>query len=164
MLSRDRWRVTAGTVCLRVRAPGPGAHGDRDPARARPARAPASPGAEVIAARMGLTKAPGYVAYTAATDPNHLLGSENGYTSKVSWGPDGGTGTIEVFPDQAGAIARQDYIKGFTCRSASAISPWRAPPTCALGATSPRPRPPPSRRGSARQPRNSRKSPPRPSA
>ena len=77
--------------------------------------ATASPSAEVIAARMGLTKAPGYVAYTASTDPNHLLGRQNGYTSKINWGPDGNTGTIEVFPDQADAIARQDYIKGFTC-------------------------------------------------
>ncbi len=74
-----------------------------------------SPSAEVIAQRMGLTKAPGYVAYTASTDPNHLLGRQNGYTSKINWGPDGNTGTIEVFPDQADAIARQDYIKGFTC-------------------------------------------------
>ena len=80
----------------------------------RPA-SPASPSAEVIAARMGLDKAPGYVAYTASTDPNHLLGRQNGYTSKINWGPDGNTGTIEVFPDQADAIARQDYIKGFTC-------------------------------------------------
>jgi hypothetical protein len=77
--------------------------------------ATASPSAEVIAARMGLTKAPGYVAYTASTDPNHLLGRQNGYTSKINWGPGGNTGTIEVFPDQADAIARQDYIKGFTC-------------------------------------------------
>jgi hypothetical protein len=92
---------------------------------ATPATAPAasqsqghqavSPSAEVIAQRMGLTKAPGYVAYTASTDPNHLLGRQNGYTSKINWGPDGNTGTIEVFPDQADAIARQDYIKGFTC-------------------------------------------------
>ena len=90
---------------------------------AAPAAAPAasqgrqavSPSAEVIAQGMGLAKAPGYVAYTASTDPNHLLGRQNGYTSKINWGPDGNTGTIEVFPDQADAIARQDYIKGFTC-------------------------------------------------
>ena len=80
-----------------------------------PATQAVSPSAEVIAQRMGLTKAPGYVAYTASTDPNHLLGRQNGYTSKINWGPDGNTGTIEVFPDQADAIARQDYIKGFTC-------------------------------------------------
>ncbi len=84
-----------------------------EPGTSAPAQV--SPNAEVIAARMGLTKAPGYVAYTAATDPNHLLGRQNGYTSKVNWGPDGDTGTIEVFPDRADAIARQDYIKGFTC-------------------------------------------------
>lgn len=74
-----------------------------------------NPSAEVIAQRMGLTKAPGYVVYTASTDPNHLMGRQNGYTSKINWGPDGNTGTIEVFPDQASATARQDYIKGFTC-------------------------------------------------
>lgn len=74
-----------------------------------------SPSAEVIAARMGLTRASGYAAYTAATDPNHLLGRVNGYTSKVSWGPDGDTGTIEVYPDAAGAIARQQYVSAFAC-------------------------------------------------
>jgi hypothetical protein len=96
--------------------PGPATAHSPSPGSVRTAPATtASPSAEVIAARMGLTKAPGYVAYTAATDPNHLLGRQNGYTSKVNWGPDGDTGTIEVFPDRADAIARQDYIKGFTC-------------------------------------------------
>ncbi len=71
--------------------------------------------AETIAARMHVTRDTGYVAYTAATDPDHLLGRQNGYTSKVNWGPGGDTGTIEVFPDQADAIARQQYIQGFTC-------------------------------------------------
>ena len=61
----------------------------------------------------------GYVC--ASTDPNHLLGRQNGYTSKINWGPDGNTGTIEVFPDQADAIARQDYIKGFTCQLSSLV-------------------------------------------
>jgi hypothetical protein len=88
-----------------------------------PPAAAASPSAEVIAQRMGLTKAPGYVAYTAATDPDHLLGRQNGYTSKVNWGPDGDTGTIEVFPDRADAIARQNYIKGFTCPFGWVTSP-----------------------------------------
>ncbi len=74
-----------------------------------------APSAEVIAARMGVTRDAGYVAYTAVTDPNHLLGRQNGYTSKVSWGPGGDTGTIEVFPGQAAAAARQQYIQGFTC-------------------------------------------------
>jgi hypothetical protein len=95
-----------------AQAPGPGTSST---AASPPATQAVSPSAEVIAQRMGLTTLPGYVAYTASTDPNHLLGRQNGYTSKINWGPDGNTGTIEVFPDQADAIARQDYIKGFTC-------------------------------------------------
>ena len=104
-----------------AQAPVPGtpgtavASGASSTAARPPAAQAVSPSAEVIAQRMGLTKASGYVAYTAATDPNHLLDRQNGYTSKINWGPDGNTGTIEVFPDQAGAIARQDYVKGFTC-------------------------------------------------
>jgi hypothetical protein len=47
---------------------------------------------------MGVTTDAGYVAYSAAPDPDHLLGRQNGYTSKVNWGPNGLTGTIEGFP------------------------------------------------------------------
>lgn len=48
----------------------------------KPAPSPAS--AEAIAQHMGLAKALGSAACTAATDPNTLLGRYGGYTSKVS--------------------------------------------------------------------------------
>ena len=65
---------------------------------------------KVIAQRMHLA----VTAYTASTDPNGLLGRYGEYTSKVNWGPDLGD-TIEVFPDRADAIARQQYIEAFRC-------------------------------------------------
>ena len=72
------------------------------------------PSAEVIAAAIGVTTMPGYVAYTASTDPNHLLGRQGGYTSKVNWGTsDEGTNSIEVYPDASGAQERYQYLKGF---------------------------------------------------
>ncbi len=72
------------------------------------------------------------VTYTAASDPNHLLGRPNGYQSKASF-TDGRVntsdaidsslgsvdlgGSIEVYPSSAGAIGRAQYIqqslKGF---------------------------------------------------
>ncbi len=45
-------------------------------------------------------------AYTAATDPNHLLGRQGGYTSKINW-PDG---SIEVFSTPADAQKREIYL------------------------------------------------------
>ena len=69
--------------------------------------------AEVIAHRMGLTSAGGYVAYIATTDPNHLLGRQNGYTSKVNWGDHNEValwGSIEVFPDNAEATTRDQEV------------------------------------------------------
>ena len=86
---------------------------------AKPSTASASPSrpptAEVIAARMHLHHV---TAYTAATDPNHLLGRQGGYTSDVDAGPTyspGSTGSIgiEVFPDTADAITRLAYLHGF---------------------------------------------------
>jgi hypothetical protein len=70
------------------------------------------------------------VVYTPATDPNHLMGRQGGYTSKVAWvdpravkagagnpaSDRGGTefgGGIEVFPTAAGAKARYQYLRGF---------------------------------------------------
>jgi hypothetical protein len=62
--------------------------------------------------------------YTDVTDPNHLMGRQGGYTSKVAWadpaavtagagspsqGDAGGTehgGGIEIYPDAAGVLAR----------------------------------------------------------
>lgn len=65
-------------------------------------------------------------AYTAADDPNHLLGRPNGYTSKMAFSDsrvpadqvahaesdavDRG-GSIEVFTDAAGATSRAAYIQ-----------------------------------------------------
>jgi hypothetical protein len=79
----------------------------------------ASPSANLIAQRMGLDRQPGYVAYTATTDPNHLLGRQGEYTSKVNWGSDGTDqtaatgGSIEVFADAADAQARLQYLQAF---------------------------------------------------
>ena len=63
------------------------------------------------------------IVYTPATDPNHLMGRQGGYTSKVAWqdprairagagdpaSDPGGTefgGGIEVYPTRAGALSR----------------------------------------------------------
>ncbi len=55
--------------------------------------------------------------YTATTDPNHLLGRQGEYTSKVNWGQDRGNGnvfsSIEVFPDAADAQLRYTYLRAF---------------------------------------------------
>lgn len=79
----------------------------------------ASPSASVIAQGIGLDRQPGYVIYTATTDPNHLLGRQGEYTSKVNWGSDGTDqsaatgGSIEVFADVAAAQARLQYLQAF---------------------------------------------------
>ena len=93
-------------------APAPAASSSA-PALASP---PPALTAEQLATRLGVTGQPGYVAYTAATDPNHLLGRQNGYTSKVNWGSGSAQqSSIEVFPTKAGAIQRASYVSGFTC-------------------------------------------------
>ena len=71
------------------------------------------------------------IVYTATTDPNHLLGRQGEYTSKVAWqdrqaisagagkptaSDRGGTefgGGIEVFPTVAAAAQRLAYLKSF---------------------------------------------------
>jgi hypothetical protein len=67
--------------------------------------------------------------YTEDDDPNHLLGRPNGYNSKMAFrdarldhkslnaaGVDKDAidrgGSVEVYPDHAGAQARADYIQG----------------------------------------------------
>jgi hypothetical protein len=62
--------------------------------------------AEQIAQRMNLHHV---TAYTAATDPNHLLGRQGGYTSKINWP----NGSIEVFSTQAEAQKRKTYLQAF---------------------------------------------------
>lgn len=80
--------------------------------------------ADLKAAGLDITR---LIVYTAATDPNHLLGRQNGYASKVAWqdpraakGDAGDTrgsvglgGGIEVYPSAAGAQARRAYLAGF---------------------------------------------------
>ena len=53
--------------------------------------------------------AAGYVAYTASTDPNHLLGRQGEYASEVNWGANQDN-SIEVFANLADAQARQQYL------------------------------------------------------
>jgi hypothetical protein len=76
----------------------------------------------------------GLIVYTAATDPNHLLGRPTGYISKCAWvdarvpstdtsgltpGDIGFGGGVEVFRTAAEAKARAKYI--FTIDSAAPI-------------------------------------------
>jgi hypothetical protein len=66
------------------------------------------------------------IVYTAASDPNHLLGRPNGYVSKVAWvdrrvkhaatvGDSTGDlalgGTVEVFATSSDAAARARYVQ-----------------------------------------------------
>jgi hypothetical protein len=60
--------------------------------------------AEQIAQRMNLRHV---TAYTAVTDPNHLLGRQGGYTSKINWP----NGSIEVFSTPAEAQKRETYLQ-----------------------------------------------------
>jgi hypothetical protein len=76
-------------------------------------------------------KVTGLIVYTTVTDPNHEMGRQGGYSSKVAWvdpralkagaghpsSDKGGTefgGGIEVFPTVAGARSRLEYLKAFT--------------------------------------------------
>ena len=68
-----------------------------------------SPSAAVIARHLHLH---GVTVYTAATDPNQLLGRQDEYTSKVNWGADLAD-SIEVFADPADAQAREQYVSSF---------------------------------------------------
>jgi hypothetical protein len=54
-----------------------------------------------------------FTTYTAATDPNHLLGRQHEYTSKINWKG----GSIEVFPNAAYTKTRETYVQAFTCPS-----------------------------------------------
>lgn len=62
--------------------------------------------AQQIAQRMNFRH---LTAYTAATDPNHLLGRQGGYTSKINWP----NGSIEVFSTKAEAQKRKTYLLAF---------------------------------------------------
>jgi hypothetical protein len=69
------------------------------------------------------------VVFTAETDPNHLLGRPNGYTSKASFtdsriktsdvkdsrtGSVDQGGSVELYPDETGAAARKKFIDDTT--------------------------------------------------
>jgi hypothetical protein len=85
--------------------------------------------AAVLAARLEAASLPvrHLIVYTASTDPNHQMGRQGGYTSKVAWadpraarqdaGDDRGSvglgGGIEVFPTAVEAKARYQYLRGF---------------------------------------------------
>jgi hypothetical protein len=95
---------------------------------ATPAALPQHP-ASALAARLEAAGLPvrHVIVYTPSTDPNHEMGRQGGYTSKVAWqdpravrqdvgdtrGSVGLGGGIEVFPTAAGAQARYHYLRGF---------------------------------------------------
>lgn len=85
--------------------------------------------ADAIIAKFKTAKLPvtSTYAFTAANDPNHLLGRPNGYTAKLSWtdsripatdttGAQQGDvslgGSLEQFGTTAAATARETYIQG----------------------------------------------------
>jgi hypothetical protein len=103
------------------------AHGPQTSTAADPAPAKAETAEKVfedIAQRVSTAKL--VKVYTEEDDPNEMLGRPNGYTSKIAFsdsriskGEVGGTdadaiergGSIEVFPDEEGAVARAKYIQ-----------------------------------------------------
>ena len=66
--------------------------------------------ADVVARRMGMKN---ITVYTAATDPNHLLGRQGEYTSKVEWSGGGEDSGIEAFADAGDAQLRFAYLRAF---------------------------------------------------
>jgi hypothetical protein len=95
---------------------------------ATPAAVPHRP-ASALAAQLQAAGLPvrHVIVYTPSTDPNHEMGRQGGYTSKVAWqdpraarqdagdtrGSVGLGGGIEVFPTVTGAQARYQYLRGF---------------------------------------------------
>jgi hypothetical protein len=68
-------------------APAGSATGHPAPGASAPATHAQSPSAAEIAARLKAAGLPvsALITYTAVTDPNHLLGRQGEYTSKVAW-------------------------------------------------------------------------------
>jgi hypothetical protein len=116
-----------GTSAGTPGAPSPSA----TPAETARSRAPSAPAralaAGLAAGGLGIKH---LIVYNSSTDPNHLLGRQGDYTSKVAWvdpaairagagnpaDDRGGTefgGGIEVFPDAATARSRYEELKGF---------------------------------------------------
>ena len=115
-------------------APAGSATGHPAPGASAPATHAQSPSAAEIAARLKAAGLPvsALITYTAVTDPNHLLGRQGEYTSKVAWQDPraiaagagqpaasdlGGIeygGGIEAFGSVAAAAQRLAYLKSFT--------------------------------------------------
>ena len=110
----------------------PGTSPDASPGTASTAVTPAAhhpASAAVLAGRLRAAGLPvrHLIVYTPVTDPNHEMGRQGGYTSKVAWadpraarqdagdtrGSIGLGGGIEAYPTAAGARARYQYLKGF---------------------------------------------------
>lgn len=66
--------------------------------------------ADMVVRRMGIKN---ITAYTAVTDPNHLLGRQGEYTSKVEWSTDEEASGIEAFSNAADAQLRYAYLRAF---------------------------------------------------
>ena len=66
--------------------------------------------ASAVARRMGVK---GVTVYSVTSDPNHLLGRQGEYTSKVEWTTSGEDSGIEAFPDPADAKIRYAYLRAF---------------------------------------------------
>lgn len=105
MKSKTLAAGTAAAVVLALGACGSGGTSTVSTTAAKPKPALT---AEQVASGMGIGSVK---AYTAATDPNHLLGRQGEYTSKVNWS----AGSVEVFSDTADASARQAYVQAFKC-------------------------------------------------
>jgi hypothetical protein len=129
----------ANTATTHLSSIAPNRPNTASPASASPSIAPRSSAqatcsgsAAVLTARMEAAGLPirELIVYDAATDPNHLLGRQDEYTSKDAWmdpaavaagagnpsSDPGGTefgGGIEAFPSVADAQARLAYLKAF---------------------------------------------------
>jgi len=126
------------TACSSTMTPDPGAPSavpSSSAAVAASSSAPAATPQALTAAALvsGLQAAglpvTGAIVYTAESDPNHKLGRPGGYTGKAAWsdsrvpsasapGRNPGDvklgGSVEVFPDVAGATARGRVIQAFS--------------------------------------------------
>jgi hypothetical protein len=137
----SRAAVVAVTVMLAAGCSSASTHSVSQPSAAvthpaatpSPSPAAAPPTAAALASGLKAAGLPvtHLIVYNAVTDPNHLLGRQGGYTSKVAWQDEraiaagagkpvpsdrGGTefgGGIEVFPTVAAAAQRLAYLKSF---------------------------------------------------
>jgi len=124
--------ATAAVTACGAQAPPPAPAGTRTTSAAAAPVTRHLPSAAVIAGRLKAAGQPvrALITYTAATDPNHLLGRQGEYTSKVAWqdpralaagagspsNNPGGIeygGGIEEFPAVAAAAQRLAYLKSF---------------------------------------------------